>query len=122
MGLPQSRVIKPIVSSQLNLNESNRGRGSNFMKLNCVFLSALLALLSSVAMAAPGDLDLTFGSGGKVLTSLGGTDDRGYCVTMQSDGKIVVAGHSDSDIAVARFTSTGSLDASFGSGGKVITS
>jgi len=92
------------------------------MKLNCVFLSLLLALITSVATAAPGDLDTSFGSGGKVLTSVAGVDDRGYAVALQSDGMIVVAGHSDNHFAVARFTSTGALDASFGSGGKVITS
>jgi len=91
------------------------------MKLNCVFQSALLALLTSVAMAAPGDLDTTFGSGGKVLTSISGTD-RAYCVAVQSDGKIVIAGYAGSDIAVVRYTSTGALDPTFGSGGIVTTS
>ena len=44
---------------------------------------------------------------------------------LQSDGKIVVAGYSnngsDDDFALVRYTSTGALDTSFGSGGKVTT-
>ena len=45
------------------------------------------------------------------------------CVAVQSDGKILVAGYSYSpgsnyNFALARYTSTGALDPSFGSGGK----
>jgi hypothetical protein len=38
---------------------------------------------------------------------------------VQPDGRIVVAGEGSNDFAVARFTTNGALDASFGSGGKV---
>ena len=46
---------------------------------------------------------------------------------MQSDGKIVTVGYpntesSDSDFLLARLNSTGSLDSTFGAGGKVRTS
>ena len=45
-------------------------------------------------------------------------------VALQADGKIVVAGQSDGqgsnpDFAVARYNADGSLDAAFGSGGKL---
>lgn len=72
-----------------------------------------------------GNLDLTFGVGGRVTTDFFGSIDSVRGVRVQSDGKIVVAGtvfnSSSSDIAVARYLSDGSLDASFGSGGKVVT-
>jgi uncharacterized delta-60 repeat protein len=46
-------------------------------------------------------------------------------VAVQSDGKIVAAGYSESgsnrDVALVRYATDGSLDPSFGSGGKVIT-
>jgi len=48
------------------------------------------------AFAAPGDLDTTFGSGGKVTTSIG-VDDEGYSIAVQSDGRILVAGLSGPD-------------------------
>jgi uncharacterized delta-60 repeat protein len=49
-----------------------------------------------------------------------------YSVELASDGKIIVAGYSldtsTPNFAVARLNSDGSLDTSFGSNGKVITS
>lgn len=69
-----------------------------------------------------GALDASFGIGGKVTTDMiGGSFDNGYSVVLQSDGKIVVAGSSTSDIALVRYTDSGALDTSFGIGGKVIT-
>ena len=71
--------------------------------------------------AAPGDLDTTFGSGGKVTTDF--NFSGASSVAVQADGKIVVAGSSDagSSIALARYHANGSLDNSFGNGGKVVT-
>ncbi len=73
-----------------------------------------------------GNLDTSFGSAGKVVTDFGsGATDQGYSVTVQADGKIVLAGRSVSggsgDFALTRYLSDGSLDASFGSAGKVVT-
>ena len=42
--------------------------------------------------AAPGDLDPTFGVGGKVTTDFGGNDDRSFALVLQPDGKLVAAG------------------------------
>ena len=70
---------------------------------------------------ANGSLDTGFNSTGKLVTDFGsGTSDVGYSVTVQADGKIVVAGYSNSggsyDFAVARYNTDGSLDTSFGAG------
>jgi uncharacterized delta-60 repeat protein len=74
-----------------------------------------------------GSLDPSFGTGGKVLTDLG-RDDEINSVTVQPDGKIVVAGFSGTarngdrgDFAIARYTARGALDPSFGTGGRVTT-
>jgi hypothetical protein len=56
-----------------------------------VFISALLG--TSLLHAAPGDLDLGFGGGGKVTTAIGTSGDFGYSVIQQADGKLVVAGY-----------------------------
>ncbi|HZJ13941.1 MAG TPA: hypothetical protein VFD27_02780, partial [Chthoniobacteraceae bacterium] len=61
----------------------------------CVWLAACHLLVFSQAFGAPGDLDPTFGNGGKVTTAIGSGNDRGSSVALQSDGKIVVAGYSD---------------------------
>ncbi len=68
-------------------------------------------------LTSAGALDASFGSGGKVTTSVTAGDDGAWAVLVQSDGKIVVAGEADGDFVVARYTSTGQLDAGFGTGG-----
>ena len=61
---------------------------------------------------ANGSLDTSFDTDGKVITDFG-SGDGGNCVTVQSDGKIMVAGCSGSDFALVRYNSNGSLDTSF---------
>jgi len=63
-----------------------------------------------------GVLDSSFNtSRGYVITSISGTDVA-YAVKLQEDGKIVVAGKSKSNVAIARYTTDGVLDSStFGS-------
>ncbi len=84
-------------------------------------LALVTAVLPGAAVAAPGDLDPSFGSSGKVTTDFGGSD-AASAVAIQPDGRIVTAGRSGSgDFALARYNADGSLDPSFGSGGKVTT-
>jgi uncharacterized delta-60 repeat protein len=68
-----------------------------------------------------GSLDLTFGTGGRVVTSLGSTPEFGWAAAIQPDGKIVVAGQVDTagvgDAVVLRYEPDGTLDATFGIGG-----
>ncbi|MFO1007906.1 MAG: cadherin domain-containing protein [Planctomycetaceae bacterium] len=72
-----------------------------------------------------GTLDTTFGVGGKVTTAIGSGTDVLQGLALQSDGKIVAVGYRDaggsSDIVVVRYNANGTLDSTFGSGGKVIT-
>ncbi|WP_310442501.1 DUF4347 domain-containing protein, partial [Sulfurimonas sp.] len=68
-----------------------------------------------------GSLDTTFDGDGKVETDFGSSYEGGYSVAVQSDGKILVGGFSNSNFAVGRYNSDGSLDATFGVDGKVIT-
>ena len=102
---------------------SGRLREILFLALGAI---ALIALFTHPVAAAPGDLDLSFGGTGKVSTALGGGDDRGNSVAVQSDGKIVVAGSSydgssNIDFALVRYNPNGSLDPSFNGTGKVTT-
>ncbi|MFD5426499.1 calcium-binding protein [Streptomyces sp. NPDC127084] len=87
---------------------------------------ALVLFSPGLAQAAPGDLDPTFGTGGKVTTGFGaGLSPFGEDLAIQADGKIVAVGGSDtglgSDFALARYNTDGSLDATFGTGGLVTT-
>lgn len=79
-----------------------------------------------------GALDTTFGTGGKVLTNVGGTFAGNSAIAtslaIQSDGNIVAAGYANAASggyyrhAVVRYTAAGALDSYFGSGtGKVLS-
>ena len=74
-----------------------------------------------------GSLDITFGAGGKVTTAFGPWRDRVFALSLQPDGKIVAGGDTESAedrgsaFGLARYNRDGSLDTSFGIGGKVRT-
>jgi uncharacterized delta-60 repeat protein len=76
-----------------------------------------------VRLNSDGTLDQTFGTSGKVLTDIGSSsDDRVYGLTIQGDGRIVAVGYSNGSTVAVRYHSDGSLDGSFGSGGKALVS
>lgn len=88
--------------------------------LTVVALAALI--FASPALAAPGDLDTTFGDDGTVFTRF--FDSNGHAMfspgddlAIQPDGKVVVAGGE----SLARHNPDGSLDPSFDGDGKVVT-
>lgn len=61
-----------------------------------------------------------------MITDFSGPNDIALCVAIRSDGKIVAAGQAFVSariaFAVARYNSNGTLDTSFGKGGKTTTS
>ena len=86
-------------------------------------IAATASLPPATAAATTGFLDKTFSGDGRALTNVH-NDDSGEAVAVQADGKIVVVGSSSggTDIAVVRYDTDGSLDATFGGGdGIVIT-
>jgi uncharacterized delta-60 repeat protein len=90
-----------------------------------VFFGIGALLFPTLLAAARGDLDTTFGSGGKVTTDFGG-NEMAWGLAVQPDGKAVLAGgRSDSgppdDFVLARYSVNGALDATFDGDGKVTT-
>ena len=73
-----------------------------------------------VRYTADGGLDSDFGVGGIVLTAVG-TAASALAMSVQADGKIVVAGSCGTAICALRYNADGTLDANFGSDGKVLT-
>lgn len=68
-----------------------------------------------------GSLDTGFGDDGKVVTDMvSGQQEEALAVALQANGKIVVAGYSGPEFAVARYNSDGSLDEDFGDGGRIV--
>ncbi len=83
----------------------------------------VVGLANTTNLIAQNNLDPTFGVGGKVVTDISGA---GFAsdVVIQPDGKLIVAGSANApadDFAIVRYNGNGSLDTSFGNGGKVIT-
>ncbi|MCP3936225.1 MAG: hypothetical protein GY708_12735, partial [Actinomycetia bacterium] len=72
-----------------------------------------------------GSLDTTFDTDGIVTTAVGSSSEVSYSVTVQSDGKVLVAGYSyngtDHDFALTRYNADGSLDTTFDTDGIVTT-
>ena len=86
-----------------------------------VFLSGGADFLVA-RLTAGGSADVSFGGGGRVTTDLSeGGDDRVEDVAVAPDGKVLAAGHSGNRFALARYTSGGALDGSFGVNGFVTT-
>jgi uncharacterized delta-60 repeat protein len=87
-------------------------------------MSRLLALFAAIgalagipsAWAVTGAIDPSFGDSGRVFTDFGGYDS-GRALAIQPDGRIVAGGGGGT---MARYLPNGTLDASFGTGGKRI--
>ena len=82
---------------------------------------------AAVRYLADGALDTTFSGDGRVQVSFGSCCQFANKVLLQGNGKLVLAGYpdsesTDSDFTLARLDPDGSLDATFGVGGRVRTS
>lgn len=68
-----------------------------------------------------GTIDLTFGNDGWQIHGFGAfTQDWANSLVIQGDNKLVAAGFSSSLVALARYTTTGELDDSFGEQGLAV--
>ncbi|MBC7644294.1 MAG: hypothetical protein H7123_04150, partial [Thermoleophilia bacterium] len=76
---------------------------------------------SAIQLLADGTLDTSFGTAGKTIVDSGsGGWDFALTSVLQTDGKILLAGGCDLTtykVCIARFTSTGALDTSYGTSG-----
>ena len=103
-----SAIIRQSDGKLLVVGSSNANRGYDF---------------DFVRFNADGSVDTTFGTAGRLLVDFSGNDDQANAMIQQPDGNIVAAGFARdsngfSSMAVVRLTSAGTLDTSFGSGGK----
>jgi uncharacterized delta-60 repeat protein len=72
-----------------------------------------------------GQLDPSFGAGGKVVTAIGDASDDARAVAIDAQGRIVVGGTrgilgTGNTLAIARYLPSGQLDPSFGDSGEVL--
>ena len=67
-----------------------------------------------------GGLDPTFGTGGLMRVPLPDGNTDGRLVTLQADGKSLVAGFAEGHVALFRYTADGNPDLAFGREGSVV--
>lgn len=101
---------------------------SNYLSRPASLASILITIALSITAIAqePGSLDPSFDGDGKKVESVipGGGDDFGGALLVQPDGKIVTVGESRygnrAACSATRHFANGTLDPSFGTGGKVL--
>src|SRR5204863_379027 len=81
--------------------------------------------LESRRLLSAGDLDPTFGAGGKVVSDPSGGEDTAAAVATTDDGSVLVGGTTWTGtqwtFEITRHTADGVLDPTFGTGGTVRT-
>jgi len=86
-------------------------------------LLLLLGMIIPLLAVAQENLDSSFGKNGQLTTEFSSFDDNAHAITVQADGKILVAGQSengaDTDFAIVRYHGDGSLDKDFNYTGQV---
>lgn len=76
--------------------------------------------------SANGQIDTSFGTGGKAWLDIGGRQDIFTSLAVQGDGKIVLTGEGrfagtvPADMLTARYNDNGTIDTSFGAGGWIM--
>ncbi len=80
--------------------------------------------IAIVRYTSSGQLDPAFGGDGIVLTDIDGSNDQATAVSVQNDGRIVIAGNTiyqgNQRIVLMRFSAQGNIDQSFGNNGSTI--
>ncbi len=92
-------------------------------RISFIFALILTFSLSLIAQAAPGDLDTSFGTSGKVFSEL--PSGAVYTIAIQPDGRIIAAGDTNQPNGIGfiliRYNPNGTFDTTFGTNGKVTT-
>lgn len=98
-------------------------RGLAIQKDNKILVSGTISgFFSVLRLQSNGSLDLNFGPLGLgYVTIISGISACANALTLQSDGKIIAGGQSDSKFVVAKLNSDGTLDQTFNKVGYVIT-
>lgn len=69
--------------------------------------------MAVVKLRRDGTPDTAFGTAGTVMIG-GSSDTYGDAIALQSDGKVLLAGHTGTSFTVVRLTATGAVDTTFG--------
>ncbi len=94
------------------------------MTKQSIVLIFLLQCLTNT-FSQTGELDITFGSNGKVVTPINGSNSTIYSIALRPNGKIVAGGKSIiggvDQFTIVQYNADGSIDTNFGTYGRVVT-
>jgi uncharacterized delta-60 repeat protein len=126
-----------VFKSQVGLSAKSTSVGADVISVAGEYVFSVQATdtetsygFAVLKLTAKGELNLGFGSGGKTLKQPSqhpGFSTAPYRVVAQSDGKLVLGGAAPFDeplhpaLALMRFTASGELDPTFGTGGTTLT-
>lgn len=118
-------VVVPMGTRSVARGVAIQGSGGIVVAGGATTLSGGVGLWVALArLTSDGALDPSTAGGGTVITTLGNSSVA-HAVTIQPDGKTVVAGRTaffnQTLFAVLRYNPDGGADTSFGDGGKVVT-
>ena len=117
---------EPLTTPELEAPVAMRFRDKAFLAAVTTIIAT--GSIHSTASAAAGDIDTTFGSGGRTITGITSgnfspSNESMYAIAVQADGKIIVAGSTDvgnGDALLLRYDTDGSRDETFGSNGQSV--
>jgi len=120
------RVVTDFFQNSDEISDAILGSDGSILAVGFAASSATGRDFAIARYNGDGSLDTTFGIGGKATVDFFGNTDEARAAAVQPDGRIVLAGSAFNgttlaDFGLARFNADGTLDTSFGNGGKVTT-
>jgi len=119
--------VNGVVRSDIFLGNDSAAAVTTDASGNILIAGTSTVFNSNFALAryhSDGTLDQSFGTGGRVITDFSGGDDGANSIAIDAAGNILLGGYTtignNTDFAIARYLSDGSLDSSFGNGGKAV--
>ncbi len=117
----QSQTINNAVLILNSINSRSRVTLDAQGRLLMLIRDVTTELYSVVRLTDTGSLDATFGTNGRIDITFNASLHTPRAITVLANGKIMMVGAANSnDFAAVRLNQNGSLDSTFGAGGKVL--
>ena len=113
------KVVTDILGGYDNIQDFAIHADGKIITVGQAYSGVISTPIALVRYNGDGSLDATFGDSGIITTSLSGSDSSAYGLAVLDDGKIIVGGYvysyssSQSNFALVRYNSDGSLDTTF---------
>ena len=118
------RVDIPIPGDEPRINDAMLDGQGNLVATGSIDQTDSSWDMLTMRLRPDGALDPAFGVGGMAVDDFGFGEDAARAIAMQPDGRILIAGYAeqedDLEAALSRYAPDGTLDPSFGSGGRMV--